>query len=1363
MMLDPLTYQYSADKGTRAGERIRAYDKHVQKTLHPQQQQQQVVTGGIDEYIPPQYLDRFTEIRNLDASDEYKFMLAKDVYMDYARNLPRDYSTRKAAERMIKDYIAPPYDELHEKIGGSLQHTSIGMLARGSLPEYQPRDNLGDQLLHTATVGAGELPVYAGAGLAGSVTGPAAPAVTFGLPPALNSIIRSHYTPSSTGEGSLLSEHTGEALWQAGKEGLLGAGMGYAAGLGSRLGRNVLPGLAGKVGASQGAQKAIGRYAGFPSEMASITAYEQATHPLYFSDQENVPERSAGESLLHGIVGSIVPIAGAKAGRYLGNTLRGRQRPPAPKPERLYMDEPMKAQNEMFIASKELMGENAPRSAREMQYKLLNELDTRTGTPKREGRTPSFDVEALYREGMSAKDDRTAFMSAMGNARRLLGEQKYKEITEGLKSNEIPRENRLDILNRMEDAMSEKIQRERYPSMEKTKFRKGTLDKQRDEVVSDVVFGVMKGEGMSDRIIRSDKGKAYIESIKNNEQPLVVFRAKKKNINGYEIVTTDSELRLPRGGGKYGKSKEAMPIEAYADELIPVYSSKGYARGRKVVENELGELVYEKSREPVKHTEFIYKPRELKEVSTKADLETGNIVAKAKQQQTMRTIKGFVEDSVFSRHDISPKLRTNATDLVKRLYPESDQFLHGESRGRRIRNGQEVEFKHDVLLEKPVAHELSLLRDPYEAGLASKAIGKIFSVDPDNVKMGFEQFQNWYRVIEMISGGRWTLTKEIFVEAPRAALDNITRETTHARNVIKEYIDMAPHKDSADAITYNMLRKSKDGVEALENMGIRPEQVRALDASEVAIMESIQAQYKNLFRRYNKARITAGLEPIREKAEYVTFFKKLDHIAENTGLSPVRIKTERQINALSPKYVERGAIPAEIETNIFKIAEKYTSDVLRYVHMEPVIKRTSDILNVEKINGQDFSLRAQAPNAFKLLTDYVNWLSSGRNFADTTQQAKTANKIVDTFSNNLTASMLMYSIPTVLSQTTAITQAVPHIGAKWVMTGMRKMVSEVLPKMNTEDNPVNLSREMGSRKQYADDANFASMVQRNLGRDAKTSIGEAHQKFIRGGFWAMQNLDYVVARTVWEGAYQKAKHTMTKVNKQPFDPEAAARYADDIVARTQASAMKTDLSPIQKTSTGRALTLFQTFVTANWNMIRELAGGTSSMTYSAGQKMATGLVLAMTYSSWNLLYENMLGIESPMPAPIHTYHRYKEEGKDSHIAALRAVAEFGKLVPIVGGGIRFGSGFLGPVPSSLHSVSQGFSNPERFWEMGAWSALKLLGGLPTSQTKRVVDAIQDDLGLREALVGRREFSQKEGPTPYGELPYSDMPYSDRTY
>jgi hypothetical protein len=201
----------------------------------------------------------------------------------------------------------------------------------------------------------------------------------------------------------------------------------------------------------------------------------------------------------------------------------------------------------------------------------------------------------------------------------------------------------------------------------------------------------------------------------------------------------------------------------------------------------------------------------------------------------------------------------------------------------------------------------------------------------------------------------------------------------------------------------------------------------------------------------------------------------------------------------------------------------------------------------------------------------------------------------------------------------------------------------------------------------------------------------------------------------------------------------AVRYADDVVTRTQGSAAPFDISPAQRSTLGKTLSMFQTFVINQWGFLTRDVMGIRNPDISRMQALKKTSEFVVGAALLNTLYESV-GMNSPLPAPISTF--YKELKKDSpwEKALFQAAMEPTSLLPYLGGA-RFGYLPFGPVgdlakQGTTMLKDQRLPNKKEIFEIGG----KVTGIPGTAQTIKMIKAIERGQTPYEVVMGSQ-------PTP----------------
>lgn len=561
--------------------------------------------------------------------------------------------------------------------------------------------------------------------------------------------------------------------------------------------------------------------------------------------------------------------------------------------------------------------------------------------------------------------------------------------------------------------------------------------------------------------------------------------------------------------------------------------------------------------------------------------------------------------------------------------------------------------------------------------------------------------------------GKWA--KDNIYHPMKEAEDAAKRDFLRIKNEIDPVKSALP-KAAADRIgTYAIAQQSK-GMKILEHMGI--EKVPELTPQEMDAYNLMRGNLEDLYNRLQAARALAGKEPFGKVENYFTFFHEVS-ILDQMGLNPIFGKTsvfEKTMDNLKSDFIHRkatafgfakkrnnGAYPVDL--NAFRIYEKYADSATVHIAKSPVIAKSRELL-LKFPDG--YQLIDEKPYVHKWLT---SWLDFQAGQAPTRPEwlPEFADKAIGKLNKNLAFAILSANLRSALIQPTSLLSTVTEIGVKHTKEGIGQLFDDARVKFAMDNSKVLLSREF--------DINVTEAM-RGIGGKAIELKQWAGEK----GLAPLKYLDMKAATATWLGAFEKAKAEGI---------ENPARYADEVVTRTQASAQKSDLAPMQRTNIGKALTLFQTFVINQWNwLVKDVAGinNPNIEKAEAFKKFSTYVVGATMI---NILFEDIMGINSPFPSPINVFVDSVEKGDGLLAASTKAALELSTFAPMLGG-MRYGETPLGATASYINDVTKAIAQRH-----DARPALELVGkglGIPgTTQASKIMKA--ETAG--EALLGKK--------------------------
>ena len=413
-------------------------------------------------------------------------------------------------------------------------------------------------------------------------------------------------------------------------------------------------------------------------------------------------------------------------------------------------------------------------------------------------------------------------------------------------------------------------------------------------------------------------------------------------------------------------------------------------------------------------------------------------------------------------------------------------------------------------------------------------------------------------------------------------------------------------------------------------------------------------------------------------------------------------------------------MPRKLNLNPFTVLDTYSHIAGRYIEMGPRLAKLNELM-LER-----YKMKENAPHAYNFIRHWLDF-QAGKIPAWDIAHPKTRNAM-RVLNNNMVYSLLAFNTRSALIQPAAIANSFTMIGSYYTGVGLSHMMSPTKWKNAGKlSNVLNTrSPEVAIYEAMMASGKFPSMVQKKVGKV---------------GLLPLTILDSVTARVTWLGAFANGKK-MFKNEKQ------AINYADDIVTKTQASAAKSDIAPIQRTQLGKTITCLQTFVINHWGFLTKDVLGIKNADIKNPARVKYVIRFLLATTAVNAFYEDGLGINSPNPTPIRAYRETMEETGESQKAFVAGVKEIAEYVPIWGGRLRYGSEIGGAVMGETLKLV----------EKGDPAALTKLMGLPgAAQFFKSVRAyerggtaadigmgryLEKDKGLRSPIGGRKSRLRK---------------------
>ena len=518
-----------------------------------------------------------------------------------------------------------------------------------------------------------------------------------------------------------------------------------------------------------------------------------------------------------------------------------------------------------------------------------------------------------------------------------------------------------------------------------------------------------------------------------------------------------------------------------------------------------------------------------------------------------------------------------------------------------------------------------------------------------------------------------------------------------------------------------------------EIMQAMKEKLPKLTPLEMKYYNWIRKTYDVFHTRINQVRTMAGEKPIGRPENYTTWIRNLSRLPE-LGIDIIGSPLEQIQHHLNSKPLayakprKPGLVRPGIELNIGQVLETYINQALDHIHITPTIVRARTLL--EPFTAQGWSMFKEAPRLATYLTEWTDTIAGLKNVIPGGTGGKIM-RVANTLRRNFAVAILSFNFRSALIQPTALKLAYVYLGKDYLMRGFLD----------------NLKKE---RRAYAM-ANSNHLPTRLFTiEQPEIMASQLGKKFVnikqmmgRVGMKPLQLLDFETARVTWLGAEQLARE------KFGYTKKMAARWADDVVVKTQASAWLGDIAPLQRTPYGKLLTMFQTFVINEWDFLcHDVIGYKNLYVNIKARSRSVGRFL-MASVAINALYEGMFKLRSPYPAPEWAIKRAVDSGENIFGVGAAVVKELAEQLPIIGGTIRWSSPYRVAYPAFMQT---GIIDPIQMYNRLltkpklSQDQLELLGkwfGIPgTSQVMKYIRRRKRGMTHLEAMVGIRSEDKK---------------------
>ncbi|KKM08359.1 hypothetical protein LCGC14_1724520, partial [marine sediment metagenome] len=489
------------------------------------------------------------------------------------------------------------------------------------------------------------------------------------------------------------------------------------------------------------------------------------------------------------------------------------------------------------------------------------------------------------------------------------------------------------------------------------------------------------------------------------------------------------------------------------------------------------------------------------------------------------------------------------------------------------------------------------------------------------------------------------------------------------------------------------------------------------------------------FEEANEMKESIGKKPMKKEEAYFTFMQALT-LGEKLGLktnfvldsgrtirnrmvqwkdTPFRFAKRRV------KGKKAGELNYTMDIDPFHVIESYGMNVIDHIEMSPLIAKIAALRRALKQEGmkRKIMLRNEKPNLDNFLYEWSNHLA-GRQY-----RIPRLDRALRALNKNLAFAILGANARTAAIQVSALRNTNALVGTAGTFYGLEKAFTR------------GGWREAFNKSRVLDLRLYQVSIEQAMNAIVGRRLGRAKQIGAQASMWPMKVMDIHAAVATWHGGLRMAKKM---VKEGSLHKSEIYRYADDVIIRTQASGLRGDLAPIQRTALGKTLSLFQTFVINDWNFFHEEVLGLRNpkvINKMAVRRMVRYIAGTMLI---NALMEDVLEIKSPFPRPIKMLLRGMED--DDSLIEISATVFRELLEPIpVMSSLRYGSHPLGATVDYVGDVGNILSR-DPFKKEWYDLAARALGVPGTAQTFKALRGAKRDAEVWEMIFGSVDRPQR---------------------
>lgn len=583
-------------------------------------------------------------------------------------------------------------------------------------------------------------------------------------------------------------------------------------------------------------------------------------------------------------------------------------------------------------------------------------------------------------------------------------------------------------------------------------------------------------------------------------------------------------------------------------------------------------------------------------------------------------------------------------------------------------------------------------------------------------------------------------------------------------------------------------RIGADGYAAsLQGMNILIENGRdaaPLNSAEQATSAILRRTFDEMWLRVNEVREAMGKPLLEYVDDYMPFMRVMslaEKTAQRINLTDIDPQTllarAQEIGKMDMKRAEtRTGAKYKAEFDAAVLARDFMQQATEQIHLAPFIAKLDELVfhEMPDINTgkPGWKLSDNKPRLYEYLRDWRNFLVNG-----TTNSGlnPTTQKIANRLMSNVSLGIIGLSARSAMLQFDTLLAASHAVGPQWLMAGIGDAIADVgryffSPEGTRIERLMRDSQVMDTRgiqDAYTDVSaalmgrsprDFLAAVRSGGLRDISRTLGPSVI------YKTMEIFDHAAATVTGLAATRLAEHV-------GLSGRDLTNFVDDVIVRTNGGTMPGDVAGIQRSTGGRMATQMQRFLINDWNYLIEDVLG------AAGRKdiarlmnrdpdryvpavVKSALSYAATISAYNILMEDVLGVQTNRPAPIRTAINSQQAGDDNLTTAWKVALNLTDPLPLVGS-VRYGIGLGGPVLRTIGEVAGSIAGTPLSYKMfkegdtlqqGAarlyGSPLaRLAGAYGSRQVGNFVRGADRDMGFWPSLMGFTSQDTAGGGVP----------------